>query len=285
MAATPLLLPTMPDIKIIALDLDGTLLNSQKELTEGCRRALERAAEKGIEIVPTTGRFFGGMPQVIRDLPFLHYAITINGAQVYDIRRDCAVSKTEIPWRRAIEIMEIMDGYPVLYDCFMDNWGWMSQGFWDNPEAYTDNPHYIRMLRDLRQPVPELKAHLAQIRHDVQKTQFFTKNAALRRRLLEEFPVLMPDIAVTTSLPDNVELNHKDAHKGAALRQLADYLGVPMASTMAMGDGLNDLTMLREAGLGVAMANACPEAKAAANVETLSCDEDGVARAIEIYCL
>ena len=96
---------------------------------------------------------------------------------------------------------------------------------------------------------------------------------------------MLPDIAVTTSVPDNVELNHIDAHKGAALRQLADYLGVPMSATMACGDGLNDVTMLRDAGLGVAMANACPEAKAAADVFTLSCDEDGVARAIERFCL
>ena len=233
----------------------------------------------------TTGRFFGGMPQVIRELPFLHYAITINGAQVYDIRRDCAVSKTEIPWQRAIEIMELMDGYPVLYDCFMDNWGWMSRRFWDNVEAYTDNPHYIKMLRELRQPVPELKAYLAETQHDVQKTQFFTKDPALRLRLLKELPEMLPDIAVTTSVADNVEMNHIAAHKGAALRQLADYLGVPMSATMACGDGLNDLSMLREAGLGVAMANACPEVRAAADVETLSCDEDGVARAIERFCL
>ena len=78
--------------------------------------------------------------------------------------------------------------------------------------------------------------------------------------------------------------NHIHAHKGVALRQLAEYLGVPMSATMAVGDGLNDLTMLREAGIGVAMANACDEAKAAADVITESCDEDGVARAIERFC-
>ena len=275
----------MPDIKIIALDLDGTLLNSHKELTEGCLSALERAAAKGIEIVPTTGRFFGGMPEKIRNLPFLHYAITINGAQVYDSRRGSAVSKTEIPWQRAIEIMEFLDTLPVLYDCFMDNWGWMSRGFWERVDEYTDNPHYIKMLRELRKPVPELKAYLAEVQHDVQKTQFFTRDAALRQRLLEELPSMLPDIAVTTSVPDNVELNHIDAHKGVALRQLAQYLNVPVSATMACGDGLNDITMLREAGVGVAMANACEEAKMAADVLTDSCDEDGVARAIERYCL
>jgi len=285
MAAILLLPPTMPDIKIIALDLDGTLLNSRKELTEGCLSALERAAAKGIEIVPTTGRFFGGMPPCIRELPFPHYAITINGAQVYDIRRDCAVSRTEIPWKRAVAVMELLDTMPLLYDCFMDNWGWMSRDFWERVEDYTDNPHYIKMLRELRKPVPELKTHLAELQHDVQKIQFFTRDAALRQRLLKELPGMLPDIAVTTSVADNVELNDIGAHKGAALRQLAAYLGVPISATMACGDGLNDVTMLRDAGLGVAMANACDEARAAANVLTAGCNEDGVARAIETYCL
>ena len=71
-----------PDIHLIALDLDGTLLTSQKQLSPRNLAALTRAAELGIEIVPATGRFYGGMPDFIRALPFLHYALTINGAQV-----------------------------------------------------------------------------------------------------------------------------------------------------------------------------------------------------------
>ena len=195
------------------------------------------------------------------------------------------IAKAEIPVECAVELMGWLDQFPVIYDCFMDNWGWMSRDFWERAEDYTDNPHYLKMLRELRKPVPELKAYLAELQHDVQKTQFFTKDKALRQRLLKELPAILPDIAVTTSVADNVELNHINAHKGVALRQLADYLGLPMSATMACGDGLNDITMLRDAGLGVAMANACPEAKAAADAETLSCDEDGVARAIERFCL
>ena len=74
------------NVKIISLDLDGTLLDSQKRLSEENRLALEEAAERGVLIVPTTGRFFGMMPQAVRDLPFVRYAITINGAQVFDRR-------------------------------------------------------------------------------------------------------------------------------------------------------------------------------------------------------
>ena len=80
----------------VVFDLDGTLLNSQKELTLRTRDALYAAAGAGVEIVPTTGRFFTGMPEVIQKLPFLHFAITINGAQVYDIREKKAVSTAEI---------------------------------------------------------------------------------------------------------------------------------------------------------------------------------------------
>jgi len=76
----------MPDYKLIALDLDGTLLNSQKELTPASRAALTRAAEAGIEIVPTTGRFYGGMPESVRELPFIRYVISINGAEVKDLQ-------------------------------------------------------------------------------------------------------------------------------------------------------------------------------------------------------
>ena len=84
-------------VGIIALDLDGTLLNSDKELSPGNRAALERAAEAGYEIVPTTGRFYGGMPQVIRELPFVRYVITINGAEVADRRTGEVMYRAEIP--------------------------------------------------------------------------------------------------------------------------------------------------------------------------------------------
>ena len=112
----------MPDpIRIIALDLDGTLLNSNKELTAGNLAALERAAAAGIEIVPTTGRFFGGMPKLIQDLPFIHYAITINGAEVADLRTGEVIYKAELPWQQAIDLMTMLDGYPVIYDCYQNN--------------------------------------------------------------------------------------------------------------------------------------------------------------------
>lgn len=275
----------MRDIRLIALDLDGTLLNSQKELTARNREALWAAAEHGIEIVPTTGRFFSAMPEAIRNLPFLHYAITINGAQVYDIVNDLVISAAEIPCQRAVDVMTYLDNLPVIYDCYMCNWGWMTRSMWEKAEEFAPNGHYAKMIHDLRQPVDELKAFIAQEGYDIQKIQLFCKELDLHRDLLQKLPEGWPDFAVSSSVSNNIELNHRDANKGQALRQLADQLNIDITQTAAFGDGLNDITMLQQAGIGIAMANSVPEALCAADKKTADCDHDGVAQFIESYIL
>ena len=137
----------MRKIRLIALDLDGTLLTTEKVLTEENRKALLRCAEEGVEIVPATGRFYGGMPENIRSLPFVHYAITVNGAQVYDIARDEALYKGEIPVEEAVEIMSFLDTLPVIYDCYMDNWGWMTKGLYDLAPVYAPHKHSLQHLQ------------------------------------------------------------------------------------------------------------------------------------------
>ncbi len=274
----------MPDYRIIALDLDGTLLNSNKELTPTTLAALQKAAEAGIEIVPTTGRFYGGMPKMIRELPFINYAITINGAEVKDLKSGEIVYRAEMPWQQAVDIMTLLDSLPVIYDCYMGSAGWMTESQKALVDGIVDSPHYRKMIHELRQNVPELKEFVRQQAQGVQKVQLFTRHEALRLELLHGLDKRFDELSVSCSEAQNVEINNLHANKGEALMALADHLGIPRKATISFGDGLNDLSMLRDAGLGVAMANACPEAKACANVITASCDEDGVALAIEKYC-
>ena len=274
-----------PDIKLIALDLDGTLLNSRKELSAENAEALARAAARGIEIVPATGRFFTGMPECIRGLPFVHYAITINGAAVYDMRRETDIAKAELPLMQAVEIMRYLDTLPVIYDCYMDNWGWMTRALQQKAADFAPNEHCLRMLLHLRTPVDELKAFVLEKGRGIQKIQLFTKEPALQQTLLQQLQERFDAIVVSSSLPRNIEINQAGANKGAALDTLAAYLGIDSAQTMAVGDELNDLSMIRAAGVGVAMGNACPALKEAADFVTADCDESGVASAIERFCL
>ncbi len=275
----------MSKIRLIALDLDGTLLDSDKRLTPTCREALDRAAAAGIEIVPATGRFFEGMPEAVRALPYVRRAITINGAQVWDASDGSVIYRAEIPCERAVEILRYLDGRPLIYDCYADNWGWMSRDMWEACGDYVPDAHYFDMVRRLRTPVDDLKRFLLERGGGVQKLQLFTRDMPLRARLLRELGQRFEGIAVSTSVVNNIEINSASAHKGAALRALAAHLGIPLPQTAAFGDGMNDLSMIETAGLGIAMGNAAPEVKARAKRVTGDCDSDGVARGIERWCL
>jgi len=277
------------DIRIVALDLDGTLLDSQKRLSEANRSALAAAAEKGILIVPTTGRFFGMMPAAVRDLPFVRYAITVNGAQVYDRETETAIVREEIPLAMALDLMRLLDRHDVIYDCYRANWGWMTASLQAKAEDYATDAHYLKMIREFRRPVPELKAHLqaTAAEGDVQKVMIFTRKAPeggpeaarIRAEVTEAFPA----IATTSSTWNNLEFNIASANKGNSLRRFAEHLGFTLDNCLAFGDGLNDLSMIEAAGTGVAMANAHPQVLAAADLVTASNDEDGVARTLQAF--
>ena len=279
------------DIKIISLDLDGTLLDSQKRLSEGNRAALEEAAAKGVHIVPTTGRFFGMMPQAIRDLPFVRYAITINGAQVYDRETDTAIVREEIPLDMALDIIRLLDGYDVIYDCYRSNWGWMTESLQAKAEDYATDAHYLKMVREFRNPVPELKEYLKSTaaEGDVQKVMLFARNTPgselVTKAITDAVAERFPSIKTTSSTWNNLELNIATAHKGNSLKRFAEHLGYTLDNCMALGDGTNDLSMIQAAGLGVAMSNAHPLVLAAADHVTTSNDEDGVAKAIRDFVL
>ena len=267
---------------LIALDLDGSLLTTDKRLTARTRAVLEKASAAGVRIVPATGRFFLGLPEEIRTAPFLRYAITINGASVLD--RDAVVYRAEIPWQRAVEIMAYLDPMDLIYDCYQDSWGWITRDFQERAAEFVPDQYYLKMLRVFRSPVDELKAHLSDVKHGVQKIILFTRTDELQAELLRTLPVRFPDLAVTSSSRHNIELNAPRANKGDALRGLAAALDIPAERTMAVGDGLNDMTMLRAAGIRVAMGNAHPDLKAIATYITDDCDHDGAAKAVELFC-
>lgn len=274
----------MADIKLIAFDLDGTLLNDRKELTEENRRALLEAADGGIHLVPATGRFLGAIPEFLRELP-IRYIIFMNGAQIYDMQEKRVLDEVLIPWEQCVQVLEFFDWLPVLYDCYVDNRAYMSQAFRPYLEEYALNEHFLWMMRDLRTPVPELKRFITQTGLGIQKFQayFRPREYPLRAQLMEHLHI--PGIAISSSIPNNMELNHADATKGHALRKLAELLDIPMEATMAFGDGSNDLTMIRMAGLGVAMENGIAPLKSAADYVTTDCNANGVGAAIRKFCL
>ena len=120
--------------RLIAFDLDGTLLDSEKRIPAENIAALRRAAEKGAYIVPATGRILGGIPEELSALPFIRYYVCINGAAVMDAQTGEALYRAEIALDTALRFYEYMDTLPVIYDCYQDGRGWMTRGMYDRAE-------------------------------------------------------------------------------------------------------------------------------------------------------
>ena len=272
-------------IKLIAFDLDGTFLDPKKNIHPDNIKALKAAAEKGVVIVPATGRIVGGVPQQIRELPFIRYYVTVNGAFVYDAVEDKAVARAEIPLEDALSLLRYEDSLGISYDCYQDGWGYMSADMYDRAGEYVTDPGILKLVLTLRTKVPELKEYLRQKGESVQKLQLYFTDMQERARQFETLPGMFPDMAFTTSVPFNIEINSSAATKGQGLAALCKLLGIKAEEVLAFGDDRNDADMIRFAGVGVAMENAIEELRAAADWVTASNAEAGVARGIERFVL
>ena len=194
------------DIKLILLDLDGTLLNSRKEISPANYNALARAAEKGIHIVPSTGRFYEGMPEVVRKLPFVRYVVTVNGAEIYDAQEKRVLHSALIGPEKADEVFAELDKLPVIYDCFQDGWGWMERRFHEQLEQFVADPYVLEMNRYLRTPLDGFRAEIRSRGRGVQKIQmlFRKEDMPLREKTLPALQARFPDLNVTSSIVNNI---------------------------------------------------------------------------------
>lgn len=263
-------------IRIIFSDIDGTLLPFDgKDLTPTAE-LIERLLQAGYEFVPCTGRGTGNIPQKIREVPGLRYAVTANGAMVTDLIRGERIYEKRIPRDLARELTDFLrsyDGYVFSYR--------EGQHFIDVPSGRT-LPHTDSLgLKDwLRSACPlDFDDYLAQPESAlVDKVGFATFNPEARQAVMEAFPSqpFAPLLSPTTSGIWNVEFGAAGVNKGSAALWLADRLGIPATAILAAGDNINDVPMLEIAALSLAPENADPLAKKAAHVLVEDCREDGV---------
>ena len=279
----------MMTIGLIALDLDGTLLDSQKNLSERNRRALERCARMGIQIVPTTGRAVDGITREffkmlhtreVRSLPGVNYAISTNGGTVADLARGISLKRCTLSNAKALEVLGIVKKYRAMYDPYIDGRGISQPAFIEHMEDYGLSPVIQKMVLSTRDVVPNILHYVTDCKKDVEKVNVYLADVKDIEPLRKELSGV-EGIVISSSLYNNLEINALGATKGIALMWLAGYLGIAPEATMAFGDGENDLSMLEAAGVGIAMGNGLDIAKNAADQITLTNDEDGVADAIE----
>ena len=274
----------MGQIKLVAFDLDGTLFNDKKEVTPETFATLERAAKMGIEIVPATGRFWNAIPESIKAMKFIRYMISLNGSEIFDVKEMKSLASFTIPIERAETLCRVCDELPVLYDFVSDGQGYMKREHHARiPEVMILGEWQVKVMRDLRIPVDDIYGVLRQ-QKGVQKMQIYTTDKTLRENLLKSLPYVFPKLLFTSSVPNNIEINDPKANKGDGLKFLAEHLGLPAESTLAFGDGLNDMSMIEYAGIGAAMSNGVPELKAVADYIAPDNNNNGVAEGVKRFC-
>ena len=271
-------------IKLIALDLDGTTLNSRKELTPGNRQALCEAIDRGVFVVIATGRVQSALPENVTELPGIQYAITSNGASVVDLRTGRPIYKNCIDPEAVEYMISVLRQYDFMMEVFVGGHAYVEQRIYDNIREEGFTALHTQYILETREPLAGLLDFALAHRDSIENVNVNFRNQADRSRMREVLAEL-PHLTLTTSFDHNLELGGETTSKADALSHLCDLLGVRREEIMACGDSPNDGAMLLAAGLPVAMGNGKEEIKAMAKYVTGTNDEDGVAQAVRKFVL
>lgn len=272
-------------IRLIGLDLDGTLLNREKEITPRTRRALLAAQAAGVLLVPITGRPEGGIPPAVRELLGLRYTVTSNGATIRDLWEQRTLLEHHLSPRVCLEVLERVAQFEMIREAFREGVGYMEQRDYDVLCARYTGSAMLPYFQSTRQALSRtLDRFLREDTRSVEELLFLTGSPQAKQEVQRALSGL-PEIGFADPFPNDLEVIAGGIDKGEALRYLAKQLELRPEETMAIGDGSSDLPLLQAAGLGVAMGNAADVLKGAADFVTATCEEDGVGLAIEKYVL
>jgi len=262
--------------RLIALDLDGTVMGRERIISQRVRHAVKQAIDQGHLVTIATGRGFAPTAHFAQDLGVNAPIICYQGALVRDYRDGRTVHSATIPLPVARDLIDFSETRKL------------------NFQVYTqDDRAYVSQLNSVAEgiaelsgiPVTAVKDLAGWLSHPPIKFIFFEQEEAVPELVRNMQAQFDGHLQVVRSWDQLIEATGPSISKGEALARLAVYMGVAQAETIAVGDQDNDVSMIAWAGLGVAMGNASPAAKAAADVVAPALEADGAAWAIEQYVL
>ena len=268
------------DVRLIALDLDGTLLNEKGILTPRTAQALTRAHEQGIFITAATGRAFCALPEDVRELPAITHIITSNGTGIYQMPEEERIYTNAMSPDNLTALLPLLASFSCPIEAYIDGIAYASADYVQNPEKFHLPPRSCAYVQATRKPCADMAQLVTENPGHVEGISAVLTDPA-QRLALRTAAAGIPDLYVTSSAPHFIEFAAGTASKETALRVLADMLGIAPGQIMAFGDAENDQEMLSFAGIGVAMGNAAESLKQMADIVTASNAEDGVAQTIE----
>ncbi len=266
----------MAKIRLIAMDMDGTLLNSDKEVTPATKEAIGLVKERGVQVTFATGRMFSAAVYYARELGIDMPMINYNGALIKEPnRRIWRYFPLEVPV--ATKVLEIAARHDVYSKAYVKDVLYCDRG-WEKSKAFARR---FRVAAELVEDVARIPARVGppSMIVIIEEPEVL---AQVESSLLEE---LGDAVFITRSRADSLEIIHPQASKGRALLWLAQQMGIDPEEILTIGDSHNDLDLLKVAGVAVAMGNAEQVLKDKADFITRDCDQDGVAVALRKYVL
>lgn len=268
------------DIRLIALDLDGTTLNSSGYISNFTKETLETAIRHGIQVVIASGRAWSALPADVLSIHGLNYAITSNGSSIFALPGFERIFACDMASETVDAVLNIASGCGYTYEAFIAGKAYTAQAYYNCPTDFGVPERMNAYVRSTRIPVPSMSGFIHEHRHEIEGIDFIIPDIAQKEKIRSQL-AMIPNLYITSSESYYLELAAGTVSKASALHALAVFLQISPSQIIAFGDGGNDIELLTYAGCGVAMANAAPALLAAADAVTLSNDEDGVAHYLQ----
>lgn len=268
-------------IRCIALDLDRTTLNSAGQLSERNRKAMEQAIESGIQIAVASGRSLDSLPAAVLEIPGIRYAITSNGAAVYDLEERTCLRQYKLTAEAVRDILRWTEEADVTFEAFIDGKPYAEKDYVEDPVRFGAMPQSIPYIQGTREPVENMRHFIQRHEEELDCIDVVVKSEEYKRQLWKTLEKQARHVYITSSVKQLLEISDVNAGKDAAAQFLIEYLGMTREELAGFGDGHNDSGLLEFAGIGFAVENAVEECRKAADRIVSSNDGDGVAEGIE----
>ena len=267
-------------VKCIALDMDKTTLNAQGKLSKENREALLYAIKKGVHVCIASGRAFSALPEDVVSLPGIEYAITCNGAEVYDVPRKKCLQRFCLPGESVKAIMKVTENDPVTYEAFIRGQAYAGTEYVKDPVRFGATKQAVEYVQHTRKMEDDIRAFILTHSSELSSMDIIVKDEEKKAEVWALLEESVKDIYITSSIQQLIEISGKNSGKHNGLKFLADLLCISLQETAAFGDADNDVEMLEIAGIGIAVANGSEKALAAADMITSHHDKNGVAEGI-----
>ena len=287
--------------KLIAIDLDGTMLNKYGIITQNTKDVIKKVQEKGIEVIIASGRTINSVKNFSKEINSENYFISGNGAITYDIKNDKILYENVLSKNKAQQVIKICEENSIYYSVYTEN-GIITKNLnYNTLYYYKENLNkeekektHINIVQDVYNYIEEKDEKILKIMI-CDNNQLVFKSILKKIKEITDIEILdvshMSRKLVKQGTEEialeyfYTEITSKNVDKWNALEMLIEMLNITKDEVITIGDNANDVKMIQNAGLGVAMGESAPYIKEQANIVTESNDNDGVAKILQQYLL